>query len=228
MLGPVVNASAIIVCGLSGTYIIKGVPERFENLVMKAIALSLIYIGISGALENQRVMTLILSLVMGAIIGEAINIDKQMNRFGKWAEKKLGFSEGNFSKGFVTASILFCTGSMSIVGSLESGLQGNHEMLFAKAILDGVITIVFASQLGIGVAFSAVPVFLYEGSIALGATFMKGLLTDEIITEMSAVGSLLIAGIGFNFMEIKEIKVANLIPAIFLPWLFIVIEGFFF
>lgn len=172
-------------------------------------------------------MTLILSLVIGAIIGEAINIDKQMNRFGKWAEKKLGFSEGNFSKGFVTASILFCTGSMSIVGSLESGLQGNHEMLFAKAILDGVITIVFASQLGIGVAFSAVPVFLYEGSIALGATFMKGLLTEEIITEMSAVGSLLIAGIGFNFMEIKEIKVANLIPAIFLPWLFIVIEGFF-
>lgn len=227
MLGPVVNAAAIILCGLLGTYIIKGVPERFENLVMKAIALSLIYIGISGALENHRVMTLILSLVIGAIIGEAINIDKQMNRFGKWAEKKLGFSEGNFSKGFVTASILFCTGSMSIVGSLESGLQGNHEMLFAKAILDGVITIVFASQLGIGVAFSAVPVFLYEGSIALGATFMKGLLTEEIITEMSAVGSLLIAGIGFNFMEIKEIKVANLIPAIFLPWLFIVIEGFF-
>ncbi|MBE6034971.1 MAG: DUF554 domain-containing protein [Clostridiales bacterium] len=227
MLGPMVNAAAIIVCGLLGTYIIKGVPERFENLVMKAIALSLIYIGISGALENHRVMTLILSLVIGAIIGEAINIDKQMNRFGKWAEKKLGFSEGNFSKGFVTASILFCTGSMSIVGSLESGLQGNHEMLFAKAILDGVITIVFASQLGIGVAFSAVPVFLYEGSIALGATFMKGLLTEEIITEMSAVGSLLIAGIGFNFMEIKEIKVANLIPAIFLPWLFIVIEGFF-
>ncbi|QAT43660.1 DUF554 domain-containing protein [Aminipila luticellarii] len=227
MLGPIVNAAAIVVCGLAGTYIIKGVPERFENLVMKAIALSLIYIGISGALENKRVMILILSLVIGAIIGEAINIDAQMNRLGKWAEGKLGFSEGNFSKGFVTASILFCTGSMSIVGSLESGLQGNHEMLFAKAILDGVIAIVFASQLGVGVTFSAVPVFLYEGGIALGATFMKGLLTNEIITEMSAVGSLLIAGIGFNFMEIKEIKVANLIPAIFLPWLFIVAEGMF-
>nr|WP_315020243.1 DUF554 domain-containing protein [uncultured Aminipila sp.] len=227
MLGPIVNAVAIVVCGLAGTYVIKGLPERFEKLIMKAIALSLIYIGISGALENQRVMILILSLVVGAIIGEGINIDKQMNKFGKWAEKKLGFSEGNFSKGFVSASILFCTGSMAIVGSLESGLQGDHEMLFAKAILDGVITIVFASQLGIGVAFSALPVFIYEGGIALGATFMKGLLTEEIITEMSAVGSLLIAAIGFNFMEVKEVKVANLIPAIFLPWLFIVVEGLF-
>lgn len=227
MLGPIVNAITVIICSLAGAYVIKGVPERFENLVMKAIALSLIYLGIAGALNNNRVMILILSLVLGAIIGEAIDIDKQMNKFGKWAEKKMGFSEGNFSKGFVNASILFCTGSMAIVGSLESGLQGNHEMLFAKSILDGVIAIIFASQLGIGVLFSAIPVLLYEGGIALGATFMKGLLTQEIITEMSAVGSLLIAAIGFNFMEVKHIKVANLIPAIFLPWLFIVIEGMF-
>ncbi|QHI72662.1 DUF554 domain-containing protein [Aminipila terrae] len=227
MLGPIVNAAAIIVCGLAGTYVIKGVPERFENLVMKAIALSLIYIGISGALENKRVMILILSLVIGAIVGEAINIDLQMNRFGKWAEKKLGFSEGNFAKGFVNASILFCTGSMAIVGSLESGLQGDCETLFAKAILDGVIAVVFASQMGAGVIFSAIPVLIYEGGIALGATFMKGMLTEDIITEMSAVGSLLIAGIGFNFMEVREIKVANLIPAIFLPWLFIALEKMF-
>jgi uncharacterized membrane protein YqgA involved in biofilm formation len=227
MLGPIVNALAIVVCGVLGTYIIKGVPVRFENIVMKAIALTLIYIGISGALQNQRVMILILSLVIGAVIGEAIDIDKCMNKLGKWVEHKMGFSEGNFSKGFVSASILFCTGSMAIVGALNSGLQDNHEMLFAKAILDGIITIVFASQMGIGVAFSAIPVFLYEGGIVLGATFMRDLLTDEIITEMSAVGSLLIAAIGFNFMEVKEVKVANLIPAIFLPWLFIVIESTF-
>lgn len=227
MQGVIVNAVTIIVCGILGTYVIKSVPQRFENLVMKAVALALIYIGVSGALENEDVMILILSLVFGAIIGEAINIDKQMNRFGKWIECKMGFSEGNFSKGFASASILFCTGSMAIVGSMQSGLQGNHEMLFAKAILDGIIGIVFASQLGIGVAFSAIPVFLYEGSIALGAGFMKDFLTDEIIREMSAVGSLLIAAIGFNFMEVKEVKVANLIPAIFLPWLFIGVQGLF-
>lgn len=227
MLGPLVNALAIVVCGVLGTYIIKGVPERFENIVMKAIALALIYIGISGALQNQKIMILILSLVIGALIGEAIDIDKCMNNFGIWVEHKMGFSEGNFSKGFVTASILFCTGSMAIVGALNSGLQGNNEMLYAKAILDGIIAIVFASKMGIGVSFSAIPVLLYEGGIAVGAIFMKDLLTDEIITEMSAVGSLLIAAIGFNFMEVKEVKVANLIPAIFLPWLFIAIESTF-
>lgn len=227
MLGPIVNAAAIILCSVAGTYIVKGVPERFEALVMKAVALALIYMGIAGALENQRVMVLILSLVLGAVLGEGVNLDKQMNRLGQWVETRLGFSEGGFAKGFVTASILFCTGSMAIVGALDSGLRGDHEMLFAKAILDGVIAIVFASQMGISVAFSALPVLFYEGAIALGSAYMRDWLTEEIIREMSAVGSLLIAGIGFNFLGIKEIKVANLIPAIFLPWLFIALEGLF-
>ncbi|MBN7774307.1 DUF554 domain-containing protein [Clostridium aminobutyricum] len=224
MIGAMVNALAIAGCGVLGTYVIKGVPERFEKIVMKSIALALIYIGIAGALQNQQVMVLILSLVLGALIGEAMDINKGMNKLGQWIEYKMGFSGGTFSQGFVSTSILFCTGSMSIVGALNSGLQGNNEMLFAKAILDGILAIIFASQLGIGVVFSAIPVLLYEGSIALCATFMKDLLTEEIIREMSAVGSLLIAAIGFNFMEVKEIKVANLIPAIFLPWLFIAIQ----
>jgi uncharacterized membrane protein YqgA involved in biofilm formation len=114
---------------------------------------------------------------------------------------------------------------MSIVGAMQSGLQGNHEMLFAKSILDGSISIVFASAMGIGVAFSAVPVFLYEGGIALGAGFAKDWLTPEIVTEMSAAGSLIILAIGLNFLEIKKIKVANMMPAIFMPWLLIGIEG---
>lgn len=228
MLGPIVNGVAIVVCALAGRFLIKGLSGRFEVIIKKAIGLSIIYIGIAGAMENERVMLLIVSMVAGSIIGEWINIDKAMNRLGLWAEKKFGFGEGNFAKGFVTASILFCTGSMAIVGAMQSGLQGNHEMLYAKSILDGVISIVFASTMGIGVAFSAVPVFLYEGAIALGAGFIKDMLTTEIITEMSAVGSLLIAALGFNFLEVKEIKVANMIPAIFLPWLFIAIETTFF
>ena len=120
----------------------------------------------------------------------------------------------------------FALGLWAIVGSMQSGLQGNHEMLFAKSILDGIISIVFASTMGIGVAFSAVPVFLYEGGIALGAGYIKDMLTPEIITEMSAVGSLLIAALGLNFLEIREIKVANMIPAIFLPWLFLAMDPF--
>ena len=228
MLGPIVNGVAIVICALAGRFLIKGLSGRFEVIIKKAIGLSIIYIGISGAMENRRIMLLIISMVAGSIIGEWIDIDRGMNRLSMWAEKKFGFGEGNFAKGFVTASILFCTGSMAIVGAMQSGLQGNHEMLYAKSILDGVISIVFASTMGIGVAFSAVPVFLYEGAIALGAGFIKDMLTAEIITEMSAVGSLLIAALGFNFLEVREIKVANMIPAIFLPWLFIAIETTFF
>ncbi|MDD3169144.1 MAG: DUF554 domain-containing protein [Eubacteriales bacterium] len=228
MLGPIVNGVVIVLCALAGKFFVKGLSGRFEEIIKKAIGLSIMYIGISGAMDNKRVMLLIISMVAGSIIGEWINIDKGMNTLGLWAEKKFGFGEGNFAKGFVTASILFCTGSMAIVGAMQSGLQGNHEMLYAKSILDGVIAIVFASTMGIGVAFSAVPVFLYEGAIALGAGFIKDWLTPEIITEMSAVGSLLIAALGFNFLEIREIKVANMIPAIFLPWLFIAIETAFF
>jgi uncharacterized membrane protein YqgA involved in biofilm formation len=227
MLGPIVNGVVIVICALAGKFFVKGLTGRFEVIIKKAIGLSIMYIGISGAMDNNRVMLLIVSMVAGSIIGEWINIDKAMNSLGLWAEKRFGFGEGNFAKGFVTASILFCTGSMAIVGAMQSGLQGNHEMLYAKSILDGVIAIVFASTMGIGVAFSAVPVFLYEGAIALGAGFIKDLLTEEIIMEMSAVGSLLIAALGFNFLEVKEIKVANMIPAIFLPWLIIAIETAF-
>lgn len=224
MLGPIVNAVVIVICALIGKFLVKGLPARFEEIIKKAIGLSIVYIGISGAMENKRVMLLIICMVAGSIIGEWINLDKGMNRIGIWAEKKMGFSEGNFARGFVTASILFCTGSMAIVGAMQSGLQGNNEMLYAKSILDGVISIIFASTMGIGVLFSAIPVLIYEGAIAFGAGFIKDSLTAEIITEMAAVGSLLIAALGFNFLGIKEIKVANMIPAIFLPWLFIAIE----
>ena len=226
MLGSIVNGVVIIICALIGKFLVKGLPSRFEEIIKKAIGLSILYVGISGALKNERVMLLIISMVAGSILGEWINIDKGMNQIGVWAEKRMGFQEGNFSKGFVSATLLFCTGSMAIVGAMQGGLQGNHEMLYAKSILDGVIAIVFASTMGIGVVFSAIPVFLYEGAIALGAGFIKDWLTPQIITEMSAVGSLLIAALGFNFLEVKEIKVANMIPAIFLPWLFIAMETF--
>ncbi|MDR1575777.1 MAG: DUF554 domain-containing protein [Treponema sp.] len=227
MLGPLVNALVVVVCSLAGCFLIRGIPDRFEELIKKAIGLSIIFVGIRGALENERILLLIMSMVLGAVAGELINIDKWMNRLGLWAERKLGMagsaenSKRNFSRGFVSASILFCAGSMAIVGSIQSGLQGNHETLFAKSILDGSISLVFGASLGIGVAFSALPMLLYEGGIVLAAMAIRDYLTPEIIREMSAVGSLLIAGIGFNFLGVKEIKVANLIPAMFIPWVYL-------
>ncbi|MDR3161468.1 MAG: DUF554 domain-containing protein [Spirochaetaceae bacterium] len=225
MLGPVVNTLVIVVCALAGCFLVRGIPARFEEIVKKAIGLSIVYVGIRGALDNEHILLLIMSMVGGALIGELINIDGLMNRFGLWAERRLGMGNGTFAKGFVSASILFCTGSMAIVGSMQSGLQGNHETLFAKSILDGSISIVFGASMGIGVVFSALPVLIYQGGIALAAMAVKDLLSAEIIREMSAVGSLLVAAIGFNFLSVKEIKVANLIPAIFIPWAYLALRG---
>jgi uncharacterized membrane protein YqgA involved in biofilm formation len=227
MLGPLVNALAVVVCSLLGCFVIKGIPARYEEIIKKAIGLSIVYVGIKGAFDNERVLLLIMSMVIGSVIGELININKLMDRCGSWAEKSLGMSGGTFSKGFVSASILFCTGSMAIVGSMQSGLLGNHEMLFTKSILDASIALVFASSMGIGVIFSAIPVFVYQGGIVLASLAIKDLLTADIITEMSAVGSLIVAAIGFNFLGVKEIKVANLIPAMFIPWAYMAIEKLF-
>ncbi|MFP3089866.1 DUF554 domain-containing protein [Treponema sp. TIM-1] len=225
MLGPVVNFLVIVVCALGGCFLVKGIPDRFEDTIKKAIGLSVVYVGIKGALDSERILLLIMSMVGGAVIGEGINIDKLMNRLGAWAEGKLGMEGGTFSKGFISASILFCTGSMAIVGSMQSGLLGNHETLFAKSILDGSMSIVFGASLGIGVVFSAIPVLIYQGGIALASMAVKGLLSPEIIREMSAVGNLLVAAIGFNFLTSREIRVANLIPAIFIPWVYLGLRG---
>jgi len=257
MLGPVVNAVTVVICSLLGCFAIRGIPERIEETIKKALGLAIIYIGIRGAMENRRPLLLIMSIAAGALLGELINIDKQVNRLGLWAERKLyrekaavgetpsetpetqgvketgakkaQGKEKSFAKGFVTASILFCTGSMVIVGSMQSGLQGNHEILFTKSILDGTISVIFGASLGIGVLFSAIPVFVVQGGIALLSQLLKDYLTQEIITEMAATGNLIVAAIGINFVclpEGREIRVANLIPAIFIPWAYLALESF--
>ncbi|MDR2470895.1 MAG: DUF554 domain-containing protein [Treponema sp.] len=251
MLGPAVNTVTIVVCSLLGCFLIRGIPVRFEQTLKKGIGLAIIYLGIRGALENRRPLLLVMSLVAGALLGELLDIDRWMNRLGRWAERKLHMNGGSanagssaadddtagggnaagrrsFARGFVSASVLFCTGSMAIVGSMQSGLSGNHETLYAKSILDGSISIVFGASMGIGVLFSAVPVLVYQGGIALLAAAVRDFLTPEIITEMSAVGNLLVAAIGFNFVcldEARAIKAANLIPSVFIPWVYLAGEA---
>ena len=230
MLGPTVNALAIVVCGLVGCFLLRGIPSRFEDIIKKAIGLSVFFIGIRGALDSQNILLLILSMVCGAAIGEFIGIDSLLNRLGHWVEKRLGIKGDangrSFSKGFVTASILFCGGSMAIVGSMQSGLLGNHEVLFSKSVIDGAVSIIFAASMGIGVVFSAIPVFVYQSFIVLTSIAIRDFLTAEIIREMSSVGSLIVAAIGYTLFSGKEIKVANFIPAIFIPFIYLIIEGF--
>lgn len=231
-LGTIVNASAIIAGGVCGALLRSGIPERFRETIMQALGLSILMIGLSGALQGiysvtasgtldrNYIMLMIFSLVTGAVAGELMNIEDKLAGFGRFIQNKYMKNSGNFAEGFITSSLVFCVGAMAIVGSLEDGLIGSTGTLYAKSVLDGVIALIFAATLGIGVAFSAIPVFLYQGAITLGAGFIKPWLTESVITQTSLVGSILIIAIGLNVLEIKKFKAGNILPAIFVPFIY--------
>lgn len=231
MLGTIVNSLAIFAGSLAGYLILqlfkKGIPERINNTIMMGMALCVLLIGISGALEYKHILLVIISIAIGGIIGELIDIDKQLQSLGDNLEKRLNGRGGKVSQGFVTASLLFCVGAMAVMGSLESGLKGNHEILFAKSVIDGITAAVFTTTLGIGVALSAATVFLYQGAITIGAIYVKDILTAVVVSDMSSIGGLLIIGIALNMMGVTKIKVANLLPAVFLPIIYQIITGIF-
>lgn len=218
MLGTIVNTIAIIFGGLLGLLFGQALPEKIKRTVIQGIGLAVLLIGGSMALQTKNPLIVIASLVIGGVVGEWVDIELRLQHFGKWLERK--FSRNGqvtgFTKAFVTASLIYCVGAMAIMGSLESGLKGNHNILYAKSMLDGISAIVFASSMGIGVLVSALPVFIYQGSITMAAGLLQGILSSQVIAEMGATGGLLILGIGFNILEIKEIKVGNLLPAIFI------------
>ena len=217
MIGAIVNTLAAIVGGLLGSLLKKGIPERFADLVQKGLALCVLYIGIKGSLVGTNTLVTILSLVLGAILGELLNIDGAIERLGAWAQRKLSKGGSRLGEGFVTASLLFCVGSMAVVGSLQSGLTGNHETIFTKSMLDFVSAIILASTLGLGVCLSGIFVLVYQGAIVLLARWAAPILSDYVVAEMSCAGSLLIVALGLNMLGITKLKVANLLPAMFLP-----------
>ena len=226
MLGTIVNVIAIICGSLLGLLFRKGIPDNYKEIIMSGIGLSVILIGVKSALSSDQLLIVIFSVIIGAGIGEFLKIEAKLESLGSYFERKLASKSsdtGSFARGFVTASLVFCVGSMAIVGALESGLTGNHQTLLAKSILDGVTSLIFASSLGIGVLFSGVAVFLYQGAITLTAVFMKNLLVAETISQMTSVGGLLILAIGLNLLGITKIRVGNLLPGIFLPLLYFTI-----
>ena len=223
MLGTIVNVITIIIGSLVGILLKKGIKDEYKETIMNGIGLAVLIIGISGGIKSNNTVLVIASIVLGSLIGEIIGIENKLDQLGNRMEKKFGKGDSNFSRGFVTASLVYCIGAMAIVGSLESGLSGNHETLFAISMLDGISAIIFASTLGIGVAFSAIPVFIYQGAITLLANSVKGILTPEVVLEMSAVGGILILAIGINILGIKKIKVGNMLPAIFIPIIYYLI-----
>lgn len=221
LLGTIVNTVAVLIGGSIGLLLKKGFPERIADTLMKGVGLCVLYIGIDGCLSGNHPLTTIISAAVGALLGEILDLDGKVSRLGNWLEQKVNKGtqqEGNnLAKGFVSASLLFCVGAMTIVGSLNSGLLGDHHMLYTKSLLDFISSIIFAASFGVGVLFSAIFVFVYQGAIALLAGVIAPLLTDVVIAEMTCIGSVLIMGIGLNMLGITKLKMMNYVPAIFLP-----------
>ncbi|MBQ8550072.1 MAG: DUF554 domain-containing protein [Clostridia bacterium] len=217
-MGVIVNFASIIVGTLLGLVFKKGIPDKISDTITKGVGLCVLLIGLSGVLLGENMLITVISIVIGAAIGELIDIDRLLNCLGKGIEKKLSKGkESNVAQGFVSATLLFCVGAMTVVGSLNCGLGIENDTLYTKALLDGISAIIFASTFGYGVIFSAVPVLVLQGGIALSAHYVAPLLTETIINEMTCVGSLLIIALSFNLLGICKLKVANYLPAIFIP-----------
>ena len=220
MTGTIVNVIAVILGSLIGLFLKKGIPLRFSDSIMKAVALCVIYIGIDGCMQGEKTLVTIISMAVGALLGELLKLDDRINSLGSKIEKKVSKNKENEStiaKGFVTASLLFCVGAMAIVGSLESGINGNHEILFSKSLLDFISSIIFSASMGIGVMFASAFVFVYQGAITLLAQFIGPYLSDVVIAEMTCTGSILIIALGLNMLGVTKLKVMNYVPAVFLP-----------
>lgn len=218
--GTIVNVIAVLVGGSIGLLLNKGVPEKLAGAMMTGVGFCTLYIGIDGCLDGDNTLVAVLSIVLGAVVGTLLDLNARLQRLGERAQAHFSKKEGsstNLAQGFVSASLLFCVGTMAIVGSLQSGLQGNHEMLYLKSLLDAISSVVFGATLGAGVRLSTVTVFVYQGGITLLAQAVAPYLNATVISEMNCVGSLLIIGLALNLLKIADIKVANFVPAVFFP-----------
>jgi len=225
MLGVWVNSIAVILGGLAGTWLRGGIPEKYRDSINMGLALCVLVIGISGAIATENMMLVILSIVIGTAAGEAIGIERHLDRVGSWAQSRFAKGDSGFSQGFINATLLFCIGSMAVVGSLEAGLQNKPDTLLAKSALDGVSAVIFASSMGLGVILSVVPLTIYQGGIALLAGVLGNFLPEAAILEMSATGSVMIIGLGMNMLGVmkERIRVGNMLPAMIVPAIYILL-----
>ncbi|MCM3239625.1 DUF554 domain-containing protein [Heyndrickxia oleronia] len=218
LLGTIVNALCIIIGSLLGK-LLHRIPEKMKGTVMHAIGLAVIVLGLQMGIKSEHFLIVILSLVFGAIIGEALALEDKLNQLGYWLEKKIGAKgQGNISEGFVNSTLIFVVGAMAIIGALDSGIRGDHNVLFTKAIIDGFTALILTTTLGIGVIFSAMPVLIYQGIIAIFATQIDRIVPDDLmnsfIVEMTSTGGIMIVAIGLNITGLIKIRVANLLPGI--------------
>lgn len=235
--GTIVNIILVIIGSAIGLLMKKAIPERLKTSLVQSLALATFSIGMMGVitaacsvegklLSSNYTIVMVICMALGTFIGELINIEKRLDGMGEFFQKKLSSSpDSTFAQGFVSTSLIFCVGSMAILGSIKDGMEGDPTILITKALLDGTVSIVFASTMGLGVMFSAVTVGLYQGLITACASLLAPYLTPEVIAQMSFVGSILIMGIGLNFLYEPKIKLGNMLPAMFLPLIYFILHN---
>ena len=237
-IGTIINALLVVVGSVIGLLLKKAIPERFKESMVQALALATMTIGLTGIINSSSavteggklsgnyIMLMVISMAVGTFLGELINIEKKLNKMGDFFENKFSSqnSESTFALGFVTASLVFCVGSMTILGALNDGILHDPTILITKGILDMIMALVFASTMGIGVLFSVFAIIIYQGCLTLCATIVSPYLTETVISQMSFVGSILVMGIGFNFIYEPKLKLANMLPAMFIPPIWYVIQ----
>lgn len=226
-MGTIINAIAIIIGGGLGLLFRKGFPERIAQTTLQVLGLFTLVVGVSMAIQGKEFIMILISLVAGAILGEWADVEGRLERFGGWLEKRFHVTEGSPAKGFIYASLLFCVGSMAIVGSITDGLKGDRSILVTKAVMDGIISIPFAASMGFGVLGSALPVLIYQGGITLLASKLQSLFAPEMIRELTSVGGVIVMGIGINILGLQKIRVGNFIPALLLIILLIYVKALF-
>jgi len=215
MTGTLLNTAAVIVGGTAGTCLRTRFPERVRQMVMWGVGLVSVVIGLQMSLSTRNILIILGSLLTGGIVGELARLHDRLNRFGDLLQAKLsGEHDSTFSKGFVTASLVFCVGPMTILGAIQDGLSGGYQLLAMKSILDGFAALAFAASMGWGVLFAALTVLLYQGGLTLGASLVKALLTEPMVAEMTATGGTLILAIGLNLLDVTAIRVANFLPGL--------------
>lgn len=214
MQGTLINVAAVIIGSCIGVVIHSRLPQRIIEITFQGMGLFTIVLGITMAVKTSNFLIMIVSIVTGSVIGELLNIEKAVTMVSEKIKSKAKLKNDTFSEGFITASLLYCTGSMAILGAIEEGLGGEPRLLLAKSVLDGVASIALASSLGVGVLFSAVPLLIYQGGITVCAGSLQYVFTESIIAELTAVGGILLVGLGITLLEIKQIRVMNMLPSL--------------
>ncbi len=218
MTGTVINVITVIAGGTSGTLLGERLPSRVRHIVIQGVGLVTLALGMSMAITAKNFLLVLLSIVIGGILGEWWGLEERVDEAGKWLAARAArfpfLARGEFTKGFVTASLVFCVGAMTILGSIQDGLSGDYTLLAMKSVLDGFSSLAFAASMGMAVTFSAITVLVYQGVLTLGASLFQTILTDAMITEMTATGGVMILGIGLVLLEMKRVRVANFLPAL--------------